>query len=212
MDVTDVEASFDVGIAHATDAATAGLPSHIPRLPWSAIRSPTALSHGTTTQVQRATLHGLPIALKTVSATVSLRAHPRAHADLLREAQVSSYLRHPHIVQFLGVTRAPAPHGAGLVFELADGGRLRVRATPVREALRVCEHVALALAFAHARGVMHRDVKPSQVLMCRGDVAKLADWGLARMRPTGGATASGETGTWEFVRAACLSAWACGAG
>ena len=103
----------------------------------------------------------------------------------LQEAQVLQRLRHPNIV---------ALHAAGetagqlwLAMELAPGCPLDryVRPSmllPVPVVLTIGERVALALAHAHAQGVVHRDIKPSNVLVALGEASlKLTDFGTARL-------------------------------
>src|SRR5205085_2132796 len=69
--------------------------------------------------------------------------------------------------------------------EFVDGSTLRERAgrspLSVREALRVCEQVASALAAAHEAGIVHRDVKPENVMLRRDGYVKVLDFGLAKL-------------------------------
>ncbi len=107
-------------------------------------------------------------------------------ADRYREARLASSLRSPHTLQVYYCNDLP---GAGVLFvtEWADRGSLRdiLRARgrlPLLEALDIVRQVALSLAEAHALGIVHRDVKPENTLLCsagRRVVAKLADFGIA---------------------------------
>lgn len=110
-------------------------------------------------------------------------------------------LRHPHVVHFLGVVQSPVARAdpPGLVFEFADSVLDCEQFGPgkVVQAVEICRKVGTALAFAHEMGVLHRDVKPSQVLICEGR-PKLGDWGLARGYVEGD-LCTGSTGTWEYV-------------
>ncbi len=120
----------------------------------------------------------------------------------LREAQTSARLRHPHIVSVHDSGRAD-----GFVFfsmDYIDGGdlarRLRERPFASRQAAALVQKLAAALAYTHAEGVLHRDVKPSNILL-DGDEPRLADFGLAaQLEPGGDLTAvSGVLGTPHYV-------------
>ncbi len=99
-----------------------------------------------------------------------------------REARASAGFSHPNAV---------ATYDAGedgeelyLVMELVEGpslaGRLLGGRLPVGEALAIADGVLAALGAAHAAGIVHRDVKPGNVLLARGGTVKLADFGIAR--------------------------------
>src|SRR5439155_14144541 len=72
---------------------------------------------------------------------------------------------------------------------------------PPHQAMRVLREVAWALAYAHAQGVVHRDVKPANILLERGtERAMVMDFGIARLAQAGGETAVGELlGTPEYM-------------
>jgi serine/threonine-protein kinase len=110
----------------------------------------------------------------------SLARDPRSVERFLREAVAAGRLRHPSVVSLLGA----GPQY--LVQELVEGetlaARLRRRG-PIcpPSALPILSAVADGLDHAHARSVVHRDVKPSNVLLPRQGGAKLADFGIARL-------------------------------
>jgi len=99
-----------------------------------------------------------------------------------REIQLSASLQHPHIVPLLaagGVDDVlyytmPLVEGEALRTRLSREGEL-----PVRDTVRILKDVADALAYAHARGVVHRDIKPDNVLLS-GQHAVVADFGVAK--------------------------------
>ncbi len=127
-----------------------------------------------------------------------------------REATTAARLRHPNIVTILTVGRLEAtfdgvPEGTPyLVMDsLPDSLAARLDAAgtlPESEWLRVGQEVARGLAYAHAHGVVHRDVKPDNVLFGRRGEAVVTDFGIARAvtHRSGGASRSMVLGTPEY--------------
>ena len=149
-----------------------------------------------------------PVAIKILAPHLS--SDPEFRRRLLAEARAAARLPHPHIVQvfdagaFIGggdrgqghssaaATVAAEEGSVVLVLELVEGESLRRRldsgTLPLEQAVEIAAQVADALAFAHERGIVHRDVKPHNILLAAvppdaGGArawAKLADFGIAR--------------------------------
>ncbi|MDX2261619.1 MAG: serine/threonine-protein kinase [Gemmatimonadales bacterium] len=119
----------------------------------------------------------------------------------LRETRMAASFSHPHIVP----VHAVEERGGMLAFVMGyvDGESLGARVrragpVPVQEAVRLLQEVAWALSYAHGRGVIHRDVKPDNILIERATQrALVTDFGIARS--TGAAPADGLTRVGEVV-------------
>ena len=121
------------------------------------------------------------VAIKVLPA--ELARTPSARERFLREARMAAKLSHPHIVPIHRVSEA-----GGFVFFVMSyvegetlGERLRTRGPlPPAEAMRVLREVAWALAYAHGRGIVHRDVKPDNILIeAATGRALVTDFGIA---------------------------------
>ena len=124
---------------------------------------------------------GRDVALKFLGA--SLTRHPEALQRFEREARVLASLDHPNIAGIHGLEEAEGR--PFLVLELVPGDtladRLRRGAMPVSEALTVGRQIALALEAAHAKGVVHRDLKPGNVKLRPDGRVSVLDFGLAKV-------------------------------
>ena len=120
------------------------------------------------------------------------------HADRqLSEIRVLARLSHPNLVTlFDAVPPSATRTGAYLVMERVGGPSLAEvlgeGPLPDRHVAILGADVAHGLAAAHEAGVIHRDVKPANILLARGGRAKLADFGIASLMGTAGVTAVGE--------------------
>jgi len=120
-----------------------------------------------------------------------------------REARAVAQLSHPHIV---GVIDAGEDDGRPyIVFEYVEGETLKDRIRrlgrlPVDQAIAYAIEIARALGAAHARGIVHRDVKPQNVLIDEEGSAKVTDFGIARSLDEEGLTLAGRVlGTTDYV-------------
>jgi tetratricopeptide (TPR) repeat protein len=119
---------------------------------------------------------------------------PELTARFRSERRILARLEHPNIAQLLdsGVSAAGLPY---IVMELVNGLPITVHA--VRQALdlgarlRLFRAVCAAVSFAHQRLVVHRDIKPGNVLVTTDGDVKLLDFGIARFLPEGGSEATG---------------------
>jgi predicted Ser/Thr protein kinase len=120
-----------------------------------------------------------------------------------REARAVAQLAHPNIVT---VIDRGEQHGRQfIVFEYVEGENLkqfvkREGPLPVREAIELAIQVARALGFAHGRGIVHRDVKPQNVILGEDGRTKVTDFGIARSIDVGGVTETGAiVGTSDYI-------------
>ncbi len=135
---------------------------------------------------------GERVALKILPPSLTLTE--RALARFVREGQIMQRIDHAAICKVLDLGHKGRLHY--FVMEFVDGTsleeRLRTGPLPIRKAAEIGASVARALQFAHDRGVVHRDVKPGNVMLRDADEAvKITDFGLARETGTGSMTESG---------------------
>ncbi len=123
--------------------------------------------------------------------TVAIKLlRPEAVADpdrtrrFLQEAKAASALTDPHIVTVHDIGEDPA-RGTWIAMELVDGESLRQRLErgrlDVPEALRIALEIARGLAAAHEAGIVHRDVKPANVMITKSGHVKVLDFGVAKL-------------------------------
>jgi serine/threonine-protein kinase len=126
------------------------------------------------------------VALKTINLADDAEERVAYEKRFFQEAKAAGKLTHPHIVTTYDFGEEEGV--AYMAMELLDGTELRERlregALPAAEAVDIARQVADALAFAHERGVVHRDVKPGNIMLLARGQAKIMDFGIARMRTT----------------------------
>jgi serine/threonine protein kinase/tetratricopeptide (TPR) repeat protein len=136
---------------------------------------------------------GRSVAIKVLGMLAAHDAEVRERFS--REARVVSSLNHPNICALHDVGEQDGVEY--LVMEYIEGETLATRlmkgALPLEEALRYAEQIADALDQAHQHGVVHRDLKPGNIMLTRSG-AKLLDFGLAKLRPVGDAALIFESG------------------
>jgi serine/threonine protein kinase len=120
------------------------------------------------------------VALKHLSREAVTR-HQNAVARFRREVRILSRLKHPNLVEIVGCGHSEGrPYFA---MEFVDGKTLgdclAERPLTLRQSLRIAEKLAKALAYIHKSGIVHRDVKPSNILLDTDLTPQLADFGLA---------------------------------
>src|ERR671933_576638 len=120
-----------------------------------------------------------------------------------REARSVAQLSHPHVVTVIDASEDEGrPY---IVFEYVEGETLKERIRrcgrlPVAEAVAYAIEIARALGYAHQRHIVHRDVKPQNVLIDEEGSAKVTDFGIARSLDEEGLTADGRVlGTTDYV-------------
>jgi len=143
-----------------------------------------------------------PVAIKRLPP--HLAADSALRARFLQEARTAGQLSHPNIVPIHAVEE----HGDVVFFVMSyvEGETLGARIRRLGRLLpdpaaRILREVAWALAYAHQRGVIHRDVKPDNILLERGgDRALVTDFGIARVTAAGPQTATGDlVGTAHYM-------------
>ena len=131
----------------------------------------------------------LPCAAKILHPTLFETNDPGARRIIEQFEQECNFLsgiRHPHIVQYLGLSRDPDTRLPVLLMELMDESLtkfLERSQEPLSYHTQVdlCYDVALALAYLHSNGIIHRDLSSNNVLMIAGSRAKVTDFGMSKV-------------------------------
>lgn len=125
---------------------------------------------------------GRRVALKRLAA--GLAEAPEARARLLHEARAAAGLNHPNIAAIYDVLEFE--HRAFIVMEFVEGESVADRVArgplPCAEALAIASQLIDALVVAHAHGVIHRDLKPPNLVLTPGGRIKVLDFGIARVQ------------------------------
>ena len=146
------------------------------------------------------------VAIKTINPVgFSPEAKEGYRRRFFDEAQAAGRLSHPGIVTIYDVGVEESQRKPYIVMQLVEGHSLQRAvedaAKPLEpaEAIDIAMQIAAALEYAHARGVLHRDVKPANVNLTPEGRAVLTDFGIARFRRSRDAVAREEAGTLAFM-------------
>ena len=124
------------------------------------------------------------VAIKTIILMEDPAARAEYEARFFQEAKAAGGLNHPNLITIHDVGREGDV--AYMAMELLEGTELRELMRrgrlPLPFALEVVAQAADGLAFAHEHGVVHRDIKPANIMIVRDRVAKIMDFGIARVR------------------------------
>jgi len=113
---------------------------------------------------------------------MQFESDPGFFARFQREEEIGLKLQHPNILKFVPVEKKSRPY---IVTEYLRGYTLghlltSIRPLPVTDALTIASRICDALAYLHAQGVTHRDLKPQNIMMCYDGTIRLMDFGIAR--------------------------------
>ncbi len=130
---------------------------------------------------------GRLVALKTIRATAEDDAEQREFGErFLREAQAAGILSHPNIVTIHDVGEDPETHVSFIAMEYVEGKNVKQllqekTVFPYERIAEIIGQVAEALDYAHRRGIVHRDVKPANIIITSEGAVKITDFGIAKI-------------------------------
>ena len=125
------------------------------------------------------------VAIKTINLNLPKDELAEYEARFYQEARAAGGLNHPNIVTIYDIGKSDRI--AYMAMEFLEGDELRAilsagQPLPAAQALDVASQVSEGLAYAHERHIVHRDIKPANVMVVRDGLAKITDFGIARMR------------------------------
>jgi len=134
------------------------------------------------------------VAIKTINMALDQGEMAEYEARFYQEARAAGGLNHPNIVTIYDIGKSG--NVAYMAMEVLDGKELRAlmtpgRPQPVAQAVDIATQIAEGLDYAHHHEVVHRDIKPANIMIVRGGLVKITDFGIARMRSAEVQTQSG---------------------
>lgn len=134
------------------------------------------------------------VAIKTINLGLALDEKEEYEGRFYQEAKAAGRLSHPNIVTIYDVGKNDEV--AYIAMEFLEGRELRdimndEGLLPVHQVLDIASQVAQGLAYAHENGIVHRDVKPSNIMVVRDGHVKITDFGIARMASSAVRTQTG---------------------
>ena len=134
------------------------------------------------------------VAIKTINLGLALDEKEEYESRFYQEAKAAGRLNHPNIVTIFDVGKSGDV--AYIAMELLEGRELRDIMNdggllPVEQVLDIVAQVAQGLAYAHEHEIVHRDVKPSNIMVIRDGHVKITDFGIARMASSAVRTQTG---------------------
>jgi serine/threonine protein kinase len=116
---------------------------------------------------------------KTVAVKIPIRFDETTGKSFMKEILAWEGLRHPNIVEITEVNILPIPY---VEMEFVKTGLADLKTPiPVNDAVEIVTGVANGLAYAHEQGIIHRDIKPQNILIDSNGVPKISDWGMSRL-------------------------------
>ncbi len=134
------------------------------------------------------------VAIKTINLATAMDEKDEYESRFYQEAKAAGRLSHPNIVTIYDVGKSGEI--AYIAMEFLQGRELREilndgQRMPVEQVINVVAQVAQGLAYAHENGIVHRDVKPSNIMIVRDGHVKICDFGIARMASSAVRTQTG---------------------